>query len=256
MRKEELIKAIESFAPPELAEDWDNTGVQIDMGYPEVKRVLTALEITDEVIDEAMNAEADWIVTHHPLIFTSTSCIDYADNTGRYIERLIRAGISVYSSHTAFDKTEGGNNDYLGKLLGFVDMKPFGNDNGYLRCAVLPEAEFFGDIIKTSAEKLGIDLRLFRAVGDPEAKIGKVGWCTGSGAEFIQYAFDEGCDLYITGDVKYHDAQLAKGLGICVLDCGHYGTEKCFTDNMAEVLEKSTDAEIIRSGVDINPFSW
>ena len=116
MRKEELIKAIESFAPPELAEDWDNTGVQIDMGYPEVKRVLTALEITDEVIDEAMNAEADWIVTHHPLIFTSTSCIDYAGNTGRYIERLIRAGISVYSSHTAFDKAEGGNNDYLGKL--------------------------------------------------------------------------------------------------------------------------------------------
>ena len=69
-----------------------------------------------DVIDEAMNAEADWIITHHPLIFTSTSSIDYADNSGRYIERLIRAGISVYSSHTAFDKTDGGNNDYLGQI--------------------------------------------------------------------------------------------------------------------------------------------
>ena len=256
MRKEELIRAIESFAPPELAEDWDNTGVQIDMGYPEVKRVLTALEITDDVIDEAMNSEADWIVTHHPLIFTSTSSIDYACNSGRYIERLIRAGISVYSSHTAFDKTEGGNNDYLGKILGFTDVRHFDSGNGYLRRANLPEEKFFGDIIKDSSEALGIDLRLFRAVGDPEAKISRVGWCTGSGAEFIQDAFDEGCGLYITGDVKYHDAQLAKGLGICVLDCGHYGTEKCFIENMAEVLEKSTDAAIIRSRTDINPFSW
>ena len=256
MQKKDLIKAIEKIAPPELAEEWDNTGVQIDMGYSEVKRVMTALEITDAVIDEAMNSDADWIVTHHPLIFTSTSSIDYADNTGRYIERLIRAGISVYSSHTAFDKTEGGNNDYLGKLLGFDGIQHFDDDNGYLRRADLPEEKFFGDIIKESSEALGIELRLFRAVGDPETKIRRVGWCTGSGAEFIQNAFDEGCDLYITGDVKYHDAQLAKGLGICVLDCGHYGTERNFIDNMAEMLEKNIDAEIIKSKADINPFSW
>ena len=62
--------------------------------------------------------------------------------------------------------------------------------------------------------------------------------------------------MYITGDVKYHDAQLAKGLGIAVLDAGHYGTEKNFTHNMAEVLRKGTDAEIIESQIDINPFSW
>ncbi len=256
MRKDELIRAIESFAPPELAEDWDNTGIQIDMGAREVRRVLTALEINDDVIDEAMNCEADWIVTHHPLIFTSTSRIDYSDNTGRYIERLIRAGISVYSSHTAFDKAEGGNNDYFGKVLGFSDIRRFDRDNGYLRRTDLPEEKYFGDIIKSASEALGIDLRLFRAVGDPEAKIRRIGWCTGSGAEFIRDAYDEGCALYITGDVKYHDAQLAKGLGMCVLDCGHYGTERNFTDNMAEVLEKNTGAEIIRSGADLNPFSW
>ena len=256
MRKEDLIETIESFCPPELAEDWDNTGIQIDMGYPEVKKVLTALEITDAVIDEAMNVEADWIITHHPLIFTSTSSVEYKNNTGRYLQRLIRAGISVYSAHTSFDKAEGGNNDYLGKLLGFNDARRFDDDNGYLRKSDLPEEKYFGDLIKDAAERLGIDIRLFRAVGDPETKISRVGWCTGSGAEFIQKAFDEGCDLYITGDVKYHDAQLAKGLGMCILDAGHYGTEKCFTENMASVLGKRTDVEVIKSTVDINPFSW
>ncbi|MBR3146518.1 MAG: Nif3-like dinuclear metal center hexameric protein [Eubacterium sp.] len=256
MRKEELIRAIESFCPPDLAEDWDNTGIQIDMGYPEVKRVLTALEITDAVIDEAMNVEADWIVTHHPLIFTSTSSVEYRNNTGRYIQRLIRAGISVYSAHTSFDKAEGGNNDFIGKLLGFSGVMHFDGDDGFLRKADLPEERYFGDMIKDASERLAVDVRLFRAVGDPETKISRVGWCTGSGAEFIQKAFDEGCNLYITGDVKYHDAQLAKGLGMCVLDAGHYGTEKSFADNMAEVLRKKTDAEIIKSTVDINPFSW
>ena len=256
MRRDELIRAIESFCPPELAEDWDNTGVQIDMGYPEVRKVMTALEITDEVINEAMNSEADWIVTHHPLIFTSTSSVKFNDVTGRYIQRLIRAGISVYSAHTSFDKAEGGNNDYIGKILGFDNAEHFSNDNGYLRKAVYAEEKCFGDIIKEVSDALGIDFRLFRAVGDPETKISRIGWCTGSGAEFIQDAFDEGCDLYITGDVKYHDAQLARALGICVLDAGHYGTEKCFADNMAEMLKNSTDAEIIKSKTDINPFSW
>ena len=256
MQKEKFIDAIESFCPPELAEDWDNTGIQIDMGYPEVKRVLTALEITDEVISEAMNVEADWIVTHHPLIFTSTSSVEYKDNTGRYIQRLIRAGISVYSAHTSFDKAEGGNNDFIGNLLGFEDVKHFDDDNGYLRKADLKEEKFFGDIIKDAAEALSVDIRLFRAVGDPETKIKRIGWCTGAGAEFIQQAKDEGCDMYITGDVKYHDAQLAKGLGMCILDAGHYGTEKSFTDNMASVLEERTDVEVVRSVIDINPFSW
>lgn len=254
--QEELIRAIEDFAPLDLAEEWDNSGIQIDMGYHDSDNVLVALEITDKVIDEAMDIEANCIVTHHPLIFTSTSSIDYRDNSGRYIERLIRAGISVYSSHTPFDKAEGGNNDYFGKLLGFEGISHFSDDNGYLRKADLPEEKFFGDIIKEAAEALGLNVRLLRAVGDPETKISRVGWCTGSGAEFIQDAALEGCQLYITGDVKYHDAQLAKGLGISVLDAGHYGTEKCFVENMAEILRKGTALNVIESKIDINPFSW
>ena len=256
MQRKEFLKRLDEICHPELAEEWDNTGVQIDMGYPKAEKILVALEITDSVIDEAMNAEADWIVTHHPLIFTSTSSIDYEDNPGRYIERLIRAGISVYSAHTSFDKMEGGNNDYLGRILGFEKISKPSGGSEYVRITELPEEKFFGDIIKDSAEKLQMDLRLFRAVGDPETKIKKIGWCTGAGAEFIQEAYSEGCGMYITGDVKYHDAQLAKGLGICVLDAGHYGTEKCFVENMACMLSEKTDAEVIRSEIDINPFSW
>ena len=256
MLKSEFIKAIESFCPPELAEDWDNTGIQIDIGYPEVKKVLTCLEITDDVITEAMDKEVDWIVTHHPLIFTSTSSVEFKDNTGRYILRLIRAGISVYSAHTSFDAAEGGNNDNLGKLLGFENVSHFDHGNSYLRKTDLPEEKYFGDIIKDVSEKLGVDFRLFRAVGDPEIKVKRIGWCTGSGAEFIQDAFNEGCQLYITGDVKYHDAQLAKGLGMAVLDAGHFGTENHFRENMAEVLRKNEDLDVMVSEIDINPFSW
>ena len=256
MQSTELIQRIENFAPPELQEEWDNSGIQIDVGFPQVNKVLTALEINDDVITEAMDEGADWIVTHHPLIFTSTSSVDYRDVTGKYIQRLVRASISVYSAHTSFDAAEGGNNDYLGKLLGFKDIKHFHDDSRYLRRTDLPEEKYFGDIIKDAAEKLGVDLRLFRAVGDPETKIKRIGWCTGAGAEFLQKAFDEGCQLYITGDVKYHDAQKAKALGLCVLDAGHFGTENIFKDNMADVIAKGGGVEVIKSKVDLNPFSW
>ena len=82
-----------------------------------------------------------------------------------------------------------------------------------------------------------------------------MGLCTGSGAEFIQCAMKDDCDLFITGDLKYHSAQTAKEMGINVLDIGHYGSEKIFADNMSDYLSKNTDIEIIKSRVNINPFS-
>ena len=84
-----------------------------------------------------------------------------------------------------------------------------------------------------------------------------IGWCSGSGGEFIRDAVNEGCDLFITGDVKYHDAMYAMEKEICVLDAGHFGSEKIFVENMADILRykfKDYDTEIIESLVDINPF--
>ena len=261
MQKQRLSKIIALFCALDTQEEWDNSGVQIDIGSKDISTVLVALEVNDAVIDEAMDIGAGLIITHHPLIFGELKSVRADDVTGRYLERLIRAGISCWSYHTPFDKMEGGNNDRLAGILELKNVVRFDDDEtGYLRKGDIGEEMYFGDFIKYASEKTGMDLRLFRAVGDPETKVRSVGICTGSGAEFIRDAYDGSCDVYVTGDVKYHDAQLAKSLGIAVLDIGHYGSERIFTDNMIEKIkskmEEDDEIELVPSKVDLNPFSW
>ncbi|MGI6210988.1 MAG: Nif3-like dinuclear metal center hexameric protein [Anaerovoracaceae bacterium] len=255
MQKSKFKKIMESICPSELAEDWDNCGFQVNTEYTEVNKVLVSLEITDDVIEEAVENDADLIVTHHPMIFQPIRNVDSNDVTGSYLIKLILAGISVYSCHTSFDKMNGGNNDYIGNLLGLTDIEPFEEDNGFCRRGVTPFNVTFDEFADRLAASLGLDRKSLRLVGDRSREIFSVGWCTGAGAEFLPDAIREGLDLYITGDLKYHDAQLAKAEGICVLDAGHYGTEINFVDNMASLLECKTNLSVIKSKVRMDPFA-
>jgi putative NIF3 family GTP cyclohydrolase 1 type 2 len=107
---------IQLLAPRELEEEWDNSGMQINMGNNEVSRVLVALEITKSLIAEAMMKGVDFIITHHPLLFNKIDQVDNNDIIGNYIIDLVKADISVYSAHTTFDEAFGGNNEYLADL--------------------------------------------------------------------------------------------------------------------------------------------
>lgn len=254
MNKSKFTEIIESFCPISSAEEWDNCGFQVNTEFSDVNKILVALEITNEIIDESIKKQADMIVTHHPVIFGGINNVDSDSVTGNYISRLIKAGISVYSCHTSFDKMEGGNNDYFGQILGLNNIEPFENGNHFCRKSVVPFEITFAEFIHRTAKCLEISEKYFKACGNLTRIIYSVGWCTGSGAEYINDANEEGCDLFITGDLKYHDAQFAKAKDICVLDAGHFGTEKIFVDNMADILGRKTTCEIIRSKIDINPF--
>ncbi|MDD6043496.1 MAG: Nif3-like dinuclear metal center hexameric protein [Eubacteriaceae bacterium] len=257
MKKRDLVKVIQSFCPDYLAEEWDNCGFQIDNDREDVDRILVALEITDDVISEALENKADMIITHHPMLFLPIRNIDVKTIPGSYISKLIKGGISVYSCHTSFDKAENGNNDYIGRILDLENVRPFDKDNGFCRKGETPFETTFAEFVYQVADAFQIDEKHFRYVGDKKRIINSIGWCSGSGAEFIDDAVREGCDLYITGDLKYHDAVAAKEKGICVLDAGHYGTEKIFVENMAELLQcrlRDEKVEIIQSIIDINPF--
>lgn len=257
MRKEYLIEKLESFCPLELQEDWDNCGFQVDTGKHEYKRVLVALEITGEVINEAIEQEADLIVTHHPMLFSAIKKVQMGDVIGGYICKLIQNDISVYACHTNFDKLDGGNNDYIGALLELEDIKPFDEDNGFCRKGNTPFEVTFLEVVHKAAEVFDMEERFFKTVGDLSQTIETIGWCSGAGTEFLEAAKREGCDLYITGDLKYHEAQMAKELGLCVLDVGHYGSEKIFVENMADMLRlelRVADIEVLESAIDINPF--
>jgi dinuclear metal center YbgI/SA1388 family protein len=184
------------------------------------------------------------IIAHHPLIFHKIGKIDYNNITGKYITELIRAGISVYSAHTSFDSVYGGNNDYLAELLGLQKIRRFqpnkepsskelSNDIG--KIGDLKHEMRFGDVCLLVKERLKIDHSL-AVVGDPDSMIKKVGLCTGGGGDLIEEALRNGCSLFITSDIRHHEAFFAKESGICAIDAGHYNTEIIFVRNFVEKL--------------------
>ncbi|MGI6722243.1 MAG: Nif3-like dinuclear metal center hexameric protein [Anaerovoracaceae bacterium] len=260
IKYDELIDIIEEIAPPQLTEEWDNSGVQINTGKEKISTVLITLEMNQAVIDEAGKCAADVVITHHPLIFGGLDSVDSADGqTGSYITQLIKADISVYSAHLTFDNAPRGNNWYLANLLHLKDIGrpencsetvPFMTGTTEKKMSFDEACEF----VRTS---LGLPPHYVRGIGYPRSSVRKVGVCTGAGAEYLDLAIAEGCDMFITGDVKYHDAQRAKALDMCLLDAGHYGTEKIFTENFADQLEKKTKKKlnVIMSGANMDPYS-
>ena len=248
MKFEDIIKQIEQFAPIDDYRESDSSGVQIECGSGDVERVLVCLEINDAVIDEAIRENAEMIVTHHPLIFYPVSSVTARDVPGRYIIRLIQNGISVYSSHLPFDFCDTGNNAYLSELLGLTD-----EIHGF--CGSFRKPVSLEEACAITAKALDLPDGYIHAV-DAGRPISRVGYCTGAGGDMIREALDAGCDLFITGDLKLHEAQYAKAMGISVIDAGHYGTEKIFTENFSRQLREKVgeDAAVIEAISDTNPY--
>jgi len=256
MNFDEIIKALDEIANPELATDWDNSGIQIYTGTKEVSKILIALELTSDVIKEAKESGVELIITHHPLYFSPIQKIDNNNIIGKYTIELIKSGISVYASHTNFDDADGGNNDYIASVLKLSNIRKF--DEGFIGTfGELTSATPLEEVCKYVKDTMG--LTSVNAVGNPKAPIKNIGICTGAGgsSDMIGIAFNHGCDLYITGDIKYHDAQYALEKGICLIDAGHYGTEKFFVQNMFAQLNDKLHGkvEILASKIDIDPFT-
>lgn len=265
-----LEKAIEARAPLTLQEDWDNSGWQVRL-KTDFNRILLALEIRSDIIEEAVNKGCDLIITHHPLIFTpldqviglegidfsNAEEIDSNNITSSMVIDLIQEGISVYSTHTPFDKCPEGNNDYLGSMLGLDSFSTLEYGEGYVRVGEYSEAVTLDEIMERASSQLGVSRRFFRYTGDQDISVKRLCWTSGAGADFMVSAIIENCDLYITGDLKYHDAQKAHELGINVLDLGHYATECIFGRAMSNILIDGgvyDRADVLLSDVNINPF--
>lgn len=258
MKLYDIISRLDSIVPENMQETWDNSGVQINCGNREIKKALVALEITFEVIEEAVREKADMIITHHPLIFTGIKSIDADEVKGRYIIDLINNGISVYSMHTNFDRAHGGNNDYIAQLLDLDGTAPLivdGCGDEITRAGICSQMSL-AELAHKLACGLGIDDRFISITGEPDTPVGKVGICSGAGSEYIEPAMMNGCDVFITGDVKYHEAVNAREMGMCVIDAGHFGTERIFPEAFTELMYSNefTEVDFIISSVDINPF--
>ena len=238
---QDVMQAMERIAPRRLAEEWDNPGLLVGSPHDEVRKILVALDVREETVERAIEDGCDLIVAHHPLIFRALKALRTDDATGCKIARLIKADIAVFAAHTNLDSAAGGVNDVLAERLELHDVAPLvegaaDSEPGLGRIGSL-RAEFsLEDFAALVKEKLGLSSMRVACAG--ERRISRVALCGGSGAEFVGRAAAKGADAYVTGDVKYHDAERAIGLGIHVLDAGHFATEQPIVARLAERLEK------------------
>lgn len=232
----DIIDIIEAFAPPTLAENWDNSGLAVGDTSVEVKKVLTALDCDESVVLEAVKKGCNMIVCHHPLIFRPLGFVTTENPVGKTVLTAAKHDIVIYSAHTNLDCATGGINDYLCNLLGLENVTVCTNigEGNLVRTGEIVPCSF-GGYAKTVAEKLG--KKYIRCVGAKDKIIRRVGICSGGGGDYISEMADK-CDLYITGDVKYHMARNAAESGLCVAIAEHFETEHFTKEIFREILSK------------------
>ena len=222
----QIYNVLNALAPVRYQMDFDNSGFLVGDRNEEVETVVTALDITDSVIEEAISLHADLIVSHHPLLFHPLRNIRSDDLTGRKVLALAQHGIAAICMHTNLDIANGGVNDVLCDRLELENRDVFIASEGFENTGLGRIGEYekeynITDYLEHVKAALGAKCLEYYACRN----VRKVALVGGSAAEFISDAFNAGADTFITSDIKYHDFQLAKELGINLIDAGHFNTE-------------------------------
>ncbi len=348
MKVSKLINNLEFFYPKNLAENWDNVGLLIGDSNKEITSVLTTLEVTLDVVFEAVERDCNMIVCHHPIIFKAINNLNYNDPVNNIIRHLIQNDIAVYCMHTNVDIADNGMNDWLSDVLNIKNKSILQTTNvkNYKKIIIettkerledcidlmkrtsigqkgkkiqnyniTPKVKYYKDIDSSASKKDILTIESFvkeddinevkelflknkvfnfqiltldnlvdtyglgrigttkvtdleqlankvkltfaldhvKIVGSREQTIKKIAICGGSGSSLIKTASARGVDCLITGDIGFHDAQLALSLDLALIDAGHY-IEIIFNDYMADFISNITDVTALSSEIDTNPF--
>ena len=244
---QEILQELKAFAPPELACSWDNVGLLVDAGRP-VDKVLTALDITAAVVEEAAREGCQLIVSHHPVIFDPMKRITADDIPAL----LLKNGISGICMHTNLDAAPGGVNDTLADLLGIAreSRRNFADDCGRIG-AVAPTTT--AALARFCAETLHSGVKYVDS-GKPVTCLAEV---SGAGGSYLQQAIEEGADCLVTGEAAHHIALLAKQKGVGLVVAGHWGTEQGIADVLAARLHTAfPQLEVRHAAADTDPYTY
>jgi len=280
---EDIVKIMNGFVPPWLAEDWDNVGLQIgDSRWP-VQSIWTALDPTLEVVKAACNEDVDLLITHHPLFFRPIKSIDFCSPHGSIIRTAAQHQLAIFSAHTNLDMVRDGVNDVLARRLGLKGIEilqprngeqrpktgddPAGDispiidseiEHGLGRIGFLSKIKKLASLALTVKEKL--NLNFVKVAGNPELEISQVAICSGSGSSLMKTFLSSNAQVYISGDIHYHDAREAESVDRAIIDIGHFASEHLMVEALAQQLAKilpeaGIKAAIKACAIEKDPFS-
>ena len=241
LKVKDIAKAIEDFAPKSLQESYDNTGLQI--GDPEMKvsAVLLCLDVTEEILREAMLRQCNMIVSHHPLLFSGLKHISGSTPTERIVIEAVRNNIAIYASHTNLDSAREGVSYEIAHSLKMTNLRVLcpNGDSTLTGLGIIgdikptPKLEF----LRKAKETLNV-AHLKYSAQSPQIVIRRVALCGGSGASMIKDAIAAGADAMLTGDLKYHDFT-SYGYAMLLADIGHYESEICTKRLFSRIIREA-----------------
>lgn len=240
----DIIKELDRLAPPSCACDWDNPGLLAGRAQKEVKKILVALDVTTEVVEQAIREGADMIITHHPLVFRALKKINDQNFISRRIIQLLQADISYFAMHTNFDCAPGCMADLAAERIGLIDGKPLevtgeidGVSIGIGKIGCLKEAMTVAEIAELVKKAFGLPFVLVYGEKQVTGNISRAAVSPGAGGSMVEHGLAAGAEVLITGDIGHHDAQDAAENHMAIIDAGHYGLEHIFIPYIKKYLE-------------------
>lgn len=270
----EIINTLETFAPLDLQEDFDNAGVQVavnscpDALDAQLTGVLVCLDITEQVIDEAIAKNCNMVVSHHPLIFQPLKRVCGRTYQQRCVAKAILAGITLYSAHTNLDNARGGVNHIIASMLGLNNLQwlePRGSEGGSGVIGELPVPMTAMQLLLSLKTLFKVDALFNNCRGNSafaeqksvcgtiavEKEIRKVALCGGAGAFLMGKAREMGADAFITGEIHYHDYF---GQDMLLVEMGHYQSEQYTQELLMKIILRNfPEARVMKTSVNTNP---
>ena len=240
MKNRQITDAIEQFAPKTLAEPWDNPGLMIGSLSDECSGVIVALDLTKDVVNQALQNGCNLIVTHHPFFFTAIKSIDTDESKGEIIKDVLKNGLTVYSAHTNLDECEEGLCITLAKLLGGSNLEP---DGIGVLCDVdeMPLKDFAKHVASTLKDDS------VKYTGEDDKVIRKMLCICGGGAGDSAYAHAKDvADVFVTGDFKHHLYVASENDDFPIVEFSHYHSE-IIVENLFERIIAPLGVKIVKA---------
>jgi dinuclear metal center YbgI/SA1388 family protein len=254
MKLQALVDVFERIAPRRYAESWDNVGLLVGDPDADVARCLLAIDCTREVFDEARAQGCACVIAYHPVIFEGLKRLDARS----VVYRAAREGVAIWSPHTALDVADGGTNDVLADIVGLRDRTP-------LRITRVDEAKGLGRVgdvapIERAALldeiKRGLGVERLLVAGRTEGTVTRVAVGAGACGDLIKEVLASRAGLYLTGEMRHHDALRAASAGVTVVCALHSNSERVTLRRLAATLATQAPAvTFVLSERDRDPFA-
>ena len=246
MRIREITDAIEQYAPLRLQEEWDNAGIQVGDPEADISGILLCTDATEAVVAEAVDRGFNLVIAHHPLIFRGLKKIMGRTPVERTVAMAIKHDVTIYSAHTNMDSAWQGVSFRMADKIGMTEVnflddnrvEPYGEqDSTSAGCGVIGNIKPMPAREVLKRVKEAFEVGAIRFAGDADRMVDRVALCGGAGSFLLNKAVQQGAQLYVTADMRYHDF-LDNAQRIVIADIGHYESEHFTKEIFLEIIQK------------------